>query len=461
MQLRHLSRSKSGTKYHAPNPGRPVPMNDIMIRQEVEYKYFPDSVDRIPPCVVDYSIPTLDSTEQKIGNQSTKHLARLLEDQLVYEKLSWAQTECSVDGLGHAQEATPPNVCHEFQAARLFLAHFGYLSIGQNNNGQRLLTALDTTKPEFSQDLRMLDKMSPRTCDTIHVFYVKAGQTTESEIIGNMDAENLSTVDMHFWNVLYTLGWPVNVEEHAGWTGFINSSWKIPKECKDQRKQPSNLNAYNYNDFQLNGEKKVLYWADVASEIAIVVPNRSSKSDVWVEESPDVNPATMYERSVSEIQASKAASSKARQYSLDSESDRLGATNSKSADPIPPVRRRTGATKPTTLYTAPTAKILLVWLESFEDHLTFPIDDLLHYTRAGYSTAHGPIAPLNSNECHVIFLHALNSGLLRVKLQGPTGRMNFAIPLIDGMVVSRRVIGSLIRQTAYNMAKRRRLDNDW
>ncbi|XP_021703987.1 ral GTPase-activating protein subunit beta isoform X5 [Aedes aegypti] len=459
MQLRHLSRSKSGTKYHAPNPGRPVPMNDIMIRQEVEYKYFPDSVDRIPPCVVDYSIPTLDTTEQKIGNQSTKHLSRLLEDQLVYEKLSWAQTECSVDGLGHAQEATAPNVCHEFQAARLFLAHFGFLSIGQNNAGQKLLTALDTSKSEFSHDLTMLDKMSPRTCDTIHVFYVKAGQSSEADIIGNMDPENIASIDVHFWNVLYTLGWPVNVEEHAGWTGFINSSWKIPKDNKDQRKAHT-FNSSNVEDLQLNGEKKVLYWADVASEIAIVVPNRTNKSEVYLEDSTDGNPMTTYERSVSEIQASKAASSKSRQYSLDNEPARLGSMSSKSADPIPPVRRRTGASKPTTLYTAPTAKILLVWLESYEDHLTFPIDDLLHYTRAGYTTAHGPIAPLNSNECHIIFLHALNSGLLRVKLHGPTGRMNFAIPLIDGMVVSKRVIGSLIRQTAYNMAKRRRLDND-
>ncbi|XP_058815357.1 ral GTPase-activating protein subunit beta isoform X3 [Topomyia yanbarensis] len=459
MQLRHLSRSKSGTKYHAPNPGRPVPMNDIMIRQEIEYKYFPDSVDRIPACIVDYSIPTLDSTEQKVGNQSTKHLARLLEDQLVYEKLSWAQTECSVDGLGHAQEATPPNVCHEFQAARLFLAHFGFLSIGDNNNGQRMLTALDASKPEFCQDLKMLDKMSPRTCDTIHVFYVKAGQTSEAEIIGNMDPENLSNIDVHFWNVLYTLGWPVNVDEHAGWTGFISSSWKIPKENKDQRKRQS-FNSSNIEDLQLNGEKKVLYWADVASEIAIVVPNRSNRSEISLDDTTDGTLTTTYERSVSEIQTSKLASSKARQYSLDNEPGRLGSLSSKSADPIPPVRRRTGASKPTTLYTAPTAKILLVWLESFEDHLSFPIDEMLHYTRAGYSTAHGPITPLNSNECHVIFLHALNSGLLRVKLHGPTGRMNFAIPLIDGMVVSKRVIGSLIRQTAYNMAKRRRLDND-
>ncbi|XP_062549213.1 ral GTPase-activating protein subunit beta isoform X8 [Armigeres subalbatus] len=459
MQLRHLSRSKSGTKYHAPNPGRPVPMNDIMVRQEVEYKYFPDSVDRIPPCVVDYSIPTLDTTEQKIGNQSTKHLARLLEDQVVYEKLSWAQTECSVDGLGHAQEATAPNVCHEFQAARLFLAHFGFLSIGQNNNGQKMLTALDTTKSEFSHDLRMLDKMSPRTCDTIHVFYVKAGQSSELDIIGNMDPENLANIDVHFWNVLYTLGWPVNVEEHAGWTGFINSSWKIPKENKEQRKSNA-FNSSNIEDLQLNGEKKVLYWADVASEIAIVVPNRANKSEIYLEDTSEGNLTTTYERSVSEIQTSKAASSKSRQYSLDNEPPRLGSMSSKSADPIPPVRRRTGASKPTQLYTAPTAKILLVWLESYEDHLTFPIDELLHYTRAGYTTAQGPIAPLNSNECHIIFLHALNSGLLRVKLHGPVGRMNFAIPLIDGMVVSKRVIGSLIRQTAYNMAKRRRLDND-
>uniref|UniRef100_A0A182NE38 Ral GTPase-activating protein subunit alpha/beta N-terminal domain-containing protein n=1 Tax=Anopheles dirus TaxID=7168 RepID=A0A182NE38_9DIPT len=471
MQLRHLSRSKSGTKYHAPNPGRPVPMNDIMMRQEVEYKYFPDSVDRIPPCIVDYSIPTLDSAEQKVGNQSTKQLARLVEQQVGYEKLSWAETECSVDGLGHAQEASPPSVCHEFQAARLFLSHFGFLTIGQNNAGGQkvdgsapLLTTLDASKPEFCQDLKMLDKMSPRSCDTIHVFYVKAGQTTEAEIIGNMEPENLPAVDAHFWRMLYTIGWPVAVQEHAGWTGFIASSWKIPRESGTARQHGEAKDGASAEEWQLNGEKKVLYWADVSSEMAIVVPNRTNKVDVSIDDTVvDGNgcPSTTYERSVSEIQprSSSVSSNQQRQFSLDSESARYGSM-SRSADPIPPVRRRTGASKPSTLYTAPTAKILLVWLESFEDHLTFPIDDLLHYTQAGYSTQHGPIAAVNSSECFIIYLHALSSSLLRVKLQGPVGRMNFAIPLIDGMVVSKRVIGSLIRQTACNMAKRKRLDND-
>ncbi|XP_035916467.1 ral GTPase-activating protein subunit beta isoform X2 [Anopheles stephensi] len=473
MQLRHLSRSKSGTKYHAPNPGRPVPMNDIMMRQEVEYKYFPDSVDRIPPCIVDYSIPTLDSAEQKIGNQSTKQLARLVEQQVGYEKLSWAETECSVDGLGHAQEASPPAVCHEFQAARLFLSHFGFLTIGQNNGaGQKvdgsapLLTTLDSSKPEFCQDLKILDKMSPRSCDTIHAFYVKAGQSTEAEIIGNMDPDSLPSIDAHFWRMLYTIGWPVNVQEHAGWTGFIGNSWKIPRENKATPQQHGDepKGARSPEEWNLNGEKTVLYWADVSSEMAIVVPNRNNKVDITVDDSTDGTscPSTTYERSVSEIQprsSSISSNHQPRQFSLDSESARFGSI-SKSADPIPPMRRRTGASKPSTLYTAPTAKVLLVWLESFEDHLTFPIDSLLHYTRAGYATQHGSAAAASSSECFIIYLHALSSSLLRVKLQGPVGRMNFAIPLIDGMVVSKRVIGSLIRQTACNMAKRKRLDND-
>jgi len=45
-------------------------------------------------------------------------------------------------------------------------------------------------------------------------------------------------------------------------------------------------------------------------------------------------------------------------------------------------------------------------------------------------------------------------------LQGPVSRINLATPLIDGMVVSRRVLGTLVRQTALNMGRRKRLDND-
>lgn len=43
----------------------------------------------------------------------------------------------------------------------------------------------------------------------------------------------------------------------------------------------------------------------------------------------------------------------------------------------------------------------------------------------------------------MIFIHPLNTGLFRIKLQGATGKFNMVIPLVDGMIVSRRALGKL------------------
>lgn len=454
-QLRHLPRSKSGTKYHAVNPGRPIPMNDMPMRHEVETKFFPDSVERVAPCVADYSIPTLDAVIQKVGSETTKQLSRLLEEQLMYEKLAWAQTESSQDGLGHAQESMPPTVCHDFQAARLFLSHFGFLTIGENSQQKPSepsllspsLIVLDSKRTGFVNDLAGLDKMSPRTCDTVHTFYVRVGQTNEHEIIENMNEENVGSLDANFWFILQSLGQAVDVEDHAGWTGFISSSWRV----NNPKTRRSRDVGYELN---YNGEKRIIYWADVSSEIAFVVPNRWNHCDVDTSDGSCLSAAqstdVWYERSISEQQrAEKSLNKNPRALSFDHDKTQ--------SEPIAPARRRTGANKPAINWT-PSAKILLVWLESFEDHLTFPTDDLMNYTRIGEENQLSNAQ--RSTDCYIIFLHALNSGLLRVKLQAPQGRMNFATPLVDGMVVSKRVIGSLIRQTAFNMAKRKRLESD-
>lgn len=70
------------------------------------------------------------------------------------------------------------------------------------------------------------------------------------------------------------------------------------------------------------------------------------------------------------------------------------------------------------------------------------------------------VGAVKSSEVLVIYLHSLVSGLLRVHLQGQTGRVGLASPLVDGMVVSQRALGPLVRQTALNMARRKRLDSD-
>ncbi|KAL7044929.1 hypothetical protein ACKWTF_002104 [Chironomus riparius] len=460
-QLRHLPRSKSGTKYHAVNPGRPIAMHDMPMRHEIEQKYFPDTVEKVSPCIADYSIPTIDQVIQKVGNESTKQFSKLLEEQLVLEKLSWAQTECSADGLGHAQESIAPPVSHEFQAARLFLSHFGFLSFGDSS--QKLkepsmlspsLIVLDSKKAGFVNDLGVLDKMSPRTCDTVHIFYVRVGQTTHHEVIENMNEENIGSLDNNFWQMIQSLGKVVEVDEHCGWTGFINTSWKINNVTNMKK----NRGDFRVGDLNYNGEKRVIYWADVSSEIAFVVPNRWNRLEIDIGDgsclSSTQSAEVYFERSVSEQPKNDKmfAAQNPRAMSFD---ERNQAT--KVNDPIPPARRRTGAKLPCW---NPSAKILLVWLESFEDHLTFPVDDLLTYTRIGEDAYHGNSQQARSNECYIIFLHPLSSGLLRIKLQAPPGRMNFATPLVDGMVANKRIIGALIRQTAYNMAKRKRLDSD-
>lgn len=48
------------------------------------------------------------------------------------------------------------------------------------------LIALDATASGFCLDLEALDFMSSRTCDTVHVFYVRAGQKTPGEILANV-----------------------------------------------------------------------------------------------------------------------------------------------------------------------------------------------------------------------------------------------------------------------------------
>lgn len=114
-------------------------------------------------------------------------LAQLLERQITLELKNNNSNVKNVEDK--SDECIPPQVCHEFQTARLFLSHFGFLNMepkeseDSRNSG---LIALDPTIPGFCTDLETLDNISPRTCDTVHIFYVKTGQKSASEILLNV-----------------------------------------------------------------------------------------------------------------------------------------------------------------------------------------------------------------------------------------------------------------------------------
>lgn len=50
-QIRHLPRHKCGVHSSTFNPGRPLPMNDVGTLFGFDPQHFPDSVDRVRPCI--------------------------------------------------------------------------------------------------------------------------------------------------------------------------------------------------------------------------------------------------------------------------------------------------------------------------------------------------------------------------------------------------------------------------
>ncbi|KAL0278957.1 UNVERIFIED_CONTAM: hypothetical protein PYX00_000621 [Menopon gallinae] len=452
MQLRHLPRHKSGTKHqHSVNPGRPVPINDVGVRHEVHHQNFPDSVERIPLCKADKSIPSMESliNDERIDKEHCRML-ELMEHQLELEEAMrrvGQQSESSLPFPDPDRECHPPPVKHEFQTARLFLSHFGLLSLGSpKNQFETPLVMLDTSIPGFCTELEALDCIGSRTCDTVHIFYVRSGQKNEQEILQNVTSENF--IDPRFMEMLTSLGWPVNVFQHPGWTGSTTTSWKL-QTC------PEYIGSECENSPDLySGEKYILYWADISSEIAFIVPTMKSAAQVQPESVSDSSVSSQlsgqgwYERSISGGGSGQRSQGQLKQRALSLDLEKH--------PPVEPTRpgRRLGVLRNQPYTDLPT-KVMLVWLESFEDNLTFPVGDLLSYCNTGLEST-----PAKAEDTYVIFLHALSSGLLRVKLQGPVGRMTLPTPLVDGIVVSERTLGSLVRQTALNICKRKRLDND-
>nr|XP_018899097.1 PREDICTED: ral GTPase-activating protein subunit beta isoform X2 [Bemisia tabaci] len=421
LQLRFLPRYRSPSKHHhSSNPGRPIPIDEPLTRQTIRQRYFSDIMERIPPCKIDQSIPKLESF--LVENVECSELCQLIDQQHLSEKHAALEEKPSPE---YEKECAPPSPCNDFQTARLFLSHFGFLARLDEKQETPVppLITLDCKHANFSEDLRALDCVSERTHDTCHVFYVRANQKSPTEILNNVLSESM--VSPQFFEILHSLGWPVAVGSHPGWTGHVRTSWKISDKNVHSSKSADQSEAV-HGGCLYNGKSQVLYWADASSEIAFVVPTLDSISN-----------STQPEK---DIRRSPAQGNGRTHSPADSDN------TSKTSSPHISESNRKRLVNPITT-------LMLVWLESFEDHLTFPIEDLLPYTDTGQPGS-------KTQDSFIIYLHALNSGLLRVKLVGPPGRMSVATPLVDGMVISRRVAGTLVRQTALNMCRRRRLDSD-
>jgi hypothetical protein len=96
-------------------------------------------------------------------------------------------------------------------------------------------------------------------------------------------------------------------------------------------------------------------------------------------------------------------------------------------------------------------KVAVVWLENFEDVANFPTESLIMNVAE-------PSPNFSLKDVVVFFVHVMSNGLLKVKIKGHQGRL--VLPLMNDMVMPRKSLGPLVRQTVVNFADRRRLDHD-
>jgi len=148
---------------------------------------------------------------------------------------------------------------------------------------------------------------------------------------------------------------------------------------------------------KINGIDSIFYWADISSEIAFYLPNSAEMTEPLEE------------------------GFKAKNLSM-----------------------------------PPDIKVLVIWLEQMQDADSVPIDELLHETHSyeNYSN-HKP------KEIIIIFINPMKSKMHRVIIwNNITKKYFYTMPLVDGMMVSSRMISVMVRQTVLNIFRRKRLEID-
>ncbi|XP_041060501.1 ral GTPase-activating protein subunit beta isoform X6 [Carcharodon carcharias] len=463
MQLYHQPRgSRASQKAFVPEP-HPPPKDDVGIKYNVKHRPFPEEVDKIPFVKADLSIPDLHEIVTDQLEVQHEKLKNLMAKQILYEN---ALEKISEERLSKTlfpdpvTECIPPPPAQEFQTARLLLSHFGFLSLEAlkepgNSCRPPNLIALDSTLAGFFDDIGYLDLLPSRPFETVFIFYMKPGQKTSQEILKNM--ESSSHVQSHFLEFLLSLGWPVDVGKHPGWTGHVSTSWLI-NTCNggEGKEQEDTVTPEDTGGGIFNREKKALYYADALTEIAFVVPS-------FVESSTDSSESGLASQEAETQMDLLPSLLKQTPLTLElfpNHSENLG--NSQRLSPTHKSKKLPlGRTVPPL---GPETKVIVVWVERFDDIENFPLNDLLPETSTGVETTTNSSTSLRTTtsdkDVPIIFIHPLKTGLFRIKVQGATGKFSMVIPLVDGMVVSRRALGFLVRQTIINICRRKRLESD-
>ncbi|XP_077434077.1 ral GTPase-activating protein subunit beta-like isoform X2 [Vanacampus margaritifer] len=248
-----------GTSHCWSGVQRPAPLENLNVGLLVE---------------ADISIPNLWEGLTEEVKQYLDRLRATLERQQRVE----AELRRTVAMTTYAPPPYPrlrPATC--VQTARLFLSHLGLVTpetlkdLGSGGAPAQLVS-LDSSLPGFCEDLRRLDRLPFRTQDSAFIFYMRAGQKTATEILGNVESRD--NVSRHFLDFLSNLGWPVAAagrgrHEVVEFTAALAQS----------------------GGGAFDGKRFVLKYEDALTDLTFVVPSSSSHDDwskCWKEAESEV-----------------------------------------------------------------------------------------------------------------------------------------------------------------------------
>lgn len=433
--------------------GHPPTHKSLYFNQQA--RFFPDSIESIPTNDLDHSVSTVDDYIAQVSDRDSRarsdldKISKMLNHQLSAERK--VVSECSIQL--RRTECEEPMPAGDLEAARMIFTHLGLRTC------MSALVAGDRVSTSYVHELRSLDHQPPRNCDLVNVFYVRKNLTSAKDIVEST-RERLN-VTLGFYEWLLELGQPTLVKNHCRWTGKPHSSWDNRPATHSTSNQQSvmlrnQMLTSDHGGAIFDGDRMTLYWSDMCQELAFIVPHR-------IESCAHATPGDQHAQDPNYDRQSicSVASDVSNQSNRAPSQQSSPHSNKDSRDTASVSRTSVSAHKRKLAHSD--MNIIICWLECVDDMDYVPSDALLHVSETGFLIDDGGSGSYRQpkNKDYVkYFISPLRNGLHRINVSTSLGRPWFALPIVDGMIVSKCILSKLIRESVMNLCRRRRLDAD-
>ncbi|KAJ1371288.1 hypothetical protein KIN20_033208 [Parelaphostrongylus tenuis] len=254
------------------SPSSPSPMSNMKpesqepsVNASIGHKF------EIPPefykisCKLDMTVRPLEPTKETeaIEAELRRIDSETAEQKAIRERNRWTLMS---DEERRVKPANSPATC---KSIRILLYDMGL--VDEEGFGKDIVCLDSGQSEEFYRNLHeAVDSCPTRALSTTYIFYVKEGQRSAIDILGN--ALNLQNTASDFCGFLAGLGEGVEIRSHDSWTGHWSTAYT------SERKPQEESDAVDH--YVLDGVTHALWWADAGCELVFILPTERSIKDI-------------------------------------------------------------------------------------------------------------------------------------------------------------------------------------